>query len=168
MSLSIFLRSDIFAALEAEVPEPDKLPIRRLLWPDPATLLQIPEERFSVGRSGQLGTDLWTFFDATVEGVPTRDYIAGRVQPRPRDILHYCTSAIDSAVTHRRVRVTEADLLSADTEYSRFAAGALFVEAGDELEDVVYGFAGSEPVMTEAVIRARLRESSLPERMSRR
>lgn len=161
VSLAVFVRSDIFRAIETGVPEPDKLPVRRLLWPDRFLLLQIPEERFSAGRSGQPGEDLWTYFDPTVEGTPTREYIAGRVQPRPRDVLYYCRSAIDSAVVHRRTRVTEADLLAADAEYSRFAIAALFAELGEQIEDVVYAFAGSDPVLAADVISARIPDFGL-------
>jgi hypothetical protein len=163
VSLVVFLRSDIFVALEPALPEPDKLPIRRLLWSDQAMLLQIPEERFSVARAGQPGQDLWKYFDDAVGGVPTTDYICQRVQPRPRDILHYCRSAIDSAVMHRRVRVTEADLLAADAEYSRFATGVLLVELGEDLEAAVYAFAGSDPVVSPEVLGARLREAGVLE-----
>jgi hypothetical protein len=161
VSLGIFLRSDIFAQILPAIAEPDKLPVKRLLWPDRTTLLSVVEERFSVARGGQPGIDLWDYFDPVVDGLATQDYIAMRVQPRPRDVLHYCKAAIDAAVSHRRVRVTESDLVAADDEYSRFATGVLFVEMDEELENVVFGLAGSPPVLSSAVLMSRLGEAGV-------
>jgi hypothetical protein len=46
ISLSLFIRSDIFSAVSSLAREPDKLPVRRIRWPDDASLLDVVEQRY--------------------------------------------------------------------------------------------------------------------------
>ena len=50
ISLSLFLRSDIFQAVAKQAREPDKLPVRHLLWEERTQLLDIVEERYAASR----------------------------------------------------------------------------------------------------------------------
>ena len=47
VSLALFLRSDIYAQVTVFAKERDKLPVRFMMWDDPALLLRVIEERFA-------------------------------------------------------------------------------------------------------------------------
>lgn len=167
ISLAVFIRSDIYARVVRMAREPDKIPEKTLTWGDTTLLLQVVEERYSAGRNGAPGAELWQrYFDAAVRGTDTPAYIASRVMPRPRDVLTFCTAAIDSAVRHKRTKVTASDVDDAEAAYSRFAFNALLVEAGDaarDLEDLLYGFAGGLSVLSESEVVGVIESSGLPE-----
>jgi hypothetical protein len=157
--LGVFIRSDIYFRVAAAAREPDKIPVRFLTWTDEEVLLQVVEERFLAGRrDDSVADELWTrYFEPHTKGQPTRSYMASRVLPRPRDILYLANAAIESAVRHRHPKVTEADVLDAERQYSQFAFEALPVEgAADlpELESILFEFAGEDEVLTEAEVGA--------------
>jgi hypothetical protein len=152
LSVAVFLRSDIFSEVQRVAPEPDRLPITRLLWDDRELLLRIIEDRYRAARNEEVeGSELWAkFFIPAVNGVPVRDHVISRVLPRPRDLLYYCNAAIASAVNRGHSIVEVADLEDAERTYSFFALEALKVEAGvvrDRVEEVLYEFAGADAVM---------------------
>jgi hypothetical protein len=168
VSLGVFIRSDIYFHVIRRAREPDKIPARILSWTDESLLLEVVEERYVAGhRQDTPREELWQrYFDATVRGTPTRDYIASRVLPRPRDVLYLTNAAIESAVRHRRTRVTESDIVEAERLYSHFAFEALLVEGRgeiDRLEEVLFEFAGSDEVVPREDLVANLRRAGLPE-----
>ncbi len=143
VTLGVFIRSDIYSRVAASAREPDKIPAQFLTWTDTEVLLQVIEERYVAGRKGTGSPDeLWSrYFDPYTKGQPTREYMASRVLPRPRDILYLTNAAIEAAVRHRRTKVTVADILDAECQYSQFAFEALLVEgAGDvaQLGDLAF------------------------------
>ncbi|HEX2050249.1 MAG TPA: hypothetical protein VHJ34_06390, partial [Actinomycetota bacterium] len=157
--------SDIFFRVISQAREPDKIPTRFLTWSDGELLLQLVEERYRAGRDPNTpGSDLWRkYFERTTRGMPTREYMASRVLPRPRDILYLANAAIDSAVRHRREKVTSADVLEAERQYSQFAFEALLVEgSGDvrELEDLLFEFAGADEILTMSDLVETISKSS--------
>ena len=48
LSLTLFLRSDIYAAMIRFARERDKLPIRRVVWEHPELLRRVVQERFMI------------------------------------------------------------------------------------------------------------------------
>jgi putative transposon-encoded protein len=155
LSLATFLRSDIYAYLQRVAREPDKIPTTILSWNESTQLLRVIEERFLAARPpGTDPEDLWRkFFCAEVGGRPLKEYLGWRVLPRPRDVVYLCNAATISAVNARREQVLEGDFLSAEQTYSQFAFEALLVENGitiSQLEDVLFEFAGTTPIITAA------------------
>ncbi len=166
VTLGVFIRSDIFFRVAVAAREPDKIPARFLTWTDTELLLQVIEERFVAARGDKRsGDQLWTlYFDSKTRGVPTREYMASRVLPRPRDILYLTNSAIEAAVQHRHTRVAEADVLDAESQYSQFAFGVLVVEGAGEisgLEDILFEFAGMGDVIPLPDVYAAIRRSGV-------
>jgi hypothetical protein len=155
LTVAVFLRSDIFDAVSEVAPEPDKLPVLRLDWRDPALLIRVIEERYAVTRDGEaLPDELWEkYFSETVRGVDTRTYIVWRILPRPRDVVIFVNAAISSAINRRSPRVEEQDLEAAELTYSQFAFEVLTVENTERfgsLEDLLFGFLGAPSVLTES------------------
>jgi hypothetical protein len=151
--IAVFLRSDIFNHVVRAAREPDKLPISRLVWTDTDLLLRVVEERYVAASEGTADPqDFWRrYFVEDVDGVPTREYVAHAVLPRPRDLVYFCNAAIGAAVDAGRNRIEKADLERANQVYSQFALEAILVENGitiPELEAVLYEFAGSPAHIT--------------------
>ena len=49
--LTVFLRSDIFAAIQPKAPEQDKLPLQRIVWDDREVMKRLIDSRFEFGSS---------------------------------------------------------------------------------------------------------------------
>ena len=83
LSLTIFLRSDIYAAMIRFARERDKLPIRRMTWEDPELLRRVLQERFVRSGADVVRPDgIWEkYFCQTVRGTPIRDYLTDAVLP---------------------------------------------------------------------------------------
>ena len=146
ISLAIFIRSDIFAHVGAELPERDKLPIHRILWKEPELLIRIIHERLVHGRSREVKPEeLWdSLFPADVAGLPTGEFITSSCLPRPRDVLVLTKNAVRLAVERSHTRVTGDDLIAAYNEYSRYALESVAVEDDPrrgKLEEVLYELA---------------------------
>jgi hypothetical protein len=153
VSLSLFVRSDIFVAVAALAREPDKLPVRRIRWEDEVMLLDVVERRYAASREKDAAPgDLWTrFFCATVANRPVRDWLTWVCLPRPRDILFLCHAAVDQAVARRHSKVTQEDLLAAQRQYSLFAFESAGVECQlrvDRIDDVLLEFAGASTTLS--------------------
>ncbi|GAA2368181.1 P-loop ATPase, Sll1717 family [Dactylosporangium salmoneum] len=162
VTLTVFLRSDIFAFVRTHAREPDKIATVEIEWRDRDLLARVLEERFLA--SWQTSTNsngLWeTAFTATVKGLPTRDYMLSRVQPRPRDLVFFANSAVLRASNAKHDHVTESDILLAENAYSTFAFEALLVEgvaAQVDLEPILIEFAGEGSVLTENRLATLLR-----------
>ncbi|MFZ2056408.1 MAG: hypothetical protein WAV54_03245 [Acidimicrobiales bacterium] len=167
LSLAVFLRSDIFEKVASLAAEPDKLPISRLVWTDNDLLLRVIEERYVATHSSDSRNALWErFFTPEVNGEEVRSYILGRVLPRPRDIVQFCSFALASAIDAGHSRIEETDLVDATRSYSQFAFEALLVENGltiRELEAVLFEFAGSEPRIAQDWVADAITRAGLPE-----
>jgi hypothetical protein len=153
LHFTLFLRSDIFAAMLHFAKERDKLPVRRLTWEDPETLRAVVEERFARSSTSiDSPTEIWSrYFCTTVEGVPIRDYLESIVFPRPRDIIYLVKSALHHAVNRRRDRIEESDMLAATKEYSRFSFNSFLAEVSariPESEDFLLYFLQVPEIIT--------------------
>lgn len=157
LTLSVFLRSDIYNYLRDEAREPDKLPLSTIAWRDPETLLSVVESRFSVTPfAGGLPDALWSkYFCGEIDERPVRDYLTSVVLPRPRDIVYFCNSAVGFAIDRRHLIVEPIDLKSAEAVYSQYAYEALLVENGvtiPEMEEALLALLGANEILTEKEI----------------
>jgi hypothetical protein len=170
-SLILFLRSDIYAAIIGFAHERDKVPVRRISWDDPSTLLRVLEERF-LKSNLDLGTpdEVWQrFFTATVRNRTARQYLIETVLPRPRDLLYLVKRALQFAINRSHGRIEEEDLLSAESEYSRFALNSLLAENAGQvrnLEKLLPQFSLSNEVITELDLLAYIERAGVQERPS--
>ncbi|HEX6488999.1 MAG TPA: hypothetical protein VF137_09060 [Candidatus Dormibacteraeota bacterium] len=99
VTLAVFLRADIWEQVKAVAREPDKLPVSRLAWDDPALLGRVIEERYEAATGAKDGTDFWRRTScATVQGIPTRDFALAQILHRPRDLIYLCRAALATAV----------------------------------------------------------------------
>ncbi|MBH0247697.1 hypothetical protein I3W98_40645, partial [Streptomyces cavourensis] len=143
VTISVFLRSDIYDEVIKEAREPDKINTKRIDWDQPELLKRVMDERYLSVRPADTSPDeLWKkFFCAEVEGTPTLDHILSTILPRPRDLVYFCKAAVQNAANARHSAVDENDIREAEKIYSKFAVDALLVEYGStigHLEDVIY------------------------------
>lgn len=148
VTLTTFLRTDIFDVATQFAREPDKISPRQIEWGDEELLVRVLEERYQANSGKRPGhvLDMWKeLFCDEVLGLSTRDYILWRVLPRPRDIIYLANAALTTAINRRHDRVMSADFTFAERDYSRFAVEALLVESqpqGFDLEEILFSFAG--------------------------
>jgi hypothetical protein len=158
---AVFIRSDIYGQIVATALEPDKLPVRRLAWEDPALLIDVINERYAASVGREIKRDeLWDrFFCKEVRRLDVRDYILGRVLPRPRDVLVFVQAAIEAALVRSSPVVDVEHVLAADVVYSQFAFDAIKIEDpvfGSDLEDACIEFAGGSATLTAPELAAVL------------
>jgi len=159
VTLTIFLRADIFGQLMRVARERDKISYTRLRWDDPEMLLRVVDERLVASRGGERSPKrIWAdMFCESIKGVSIQDYLIQHVLPRPRDIVFFVGAAIATAVNRGHGRVEERDILDAEKEYSQFVFDSIQVENGislPELEAVLYEFAGQRAILNESDVRA--------------
>jgi len=152
ITLTVFLRSDIYAYIRDRAREPDKIGVAEIEWRDANLLARVIEDRFLAGRSQGISADeLWTnYFSPTIAGVSSRDYILSRVQDRPRDLVFLANAAVSHATNAKHRLVEEGDILEAEKVYSQFAYEALLVEGlalSRNLDNILIEFAGEPPVI---------------------
>jgi hypothetical protein len=166
LSLSVFLRSDIFSKILDYTLERDKLPYELIVWADHQLLLRIVEERLlvSLNHRGE-ERDVWAdFFTSHVCGQSLKEFIERYTISRPRDVILLIKTAMADAVNRGHLRVEEEDFVSAREKYSQFAFDALLAEDDPEigkLEEVLISFAGSPPVLTQRDVEDAIRRAGL-------
>ncbi|MGW1038709.1 P-loop ATPase, Sll1717 family [Streptomyces sp. NPDC002547] len=168
VTLTVFLRSDIFSFVRDRAREPDKIAVTEIEWRDKELLARVIEDRFVAARDGKSSAkDLWaSYFAPTVKGMATRDYMLSRVQPRPRDLVFFANAAVDRASNARHAVVSEDDILDAERDYSQFAYEAILVEgvaSSINLENVLIEFAGEESIVESARIGSLVSEATTSE-----
>lgn len=168
LSLVLFLRSDIFAHIKHHAREKDKLDYTRMTWNDIHMLQRVIEERFV----NSLGTKIprlqvWTdYFVPTVGGIETKYYIASRVIPRPRDIIHLCRLALRYAINRNHNIIEEIDIMDAEKEYSQHAYDSALVEMEVEYKEIkvlVDSFAGENSIISKEQLANILKIANVPE-----
>lgn len=165
VSLTTFLRTDIYDVATQYAREPDKISPQQIEWRDEELLVRVLEERYAANldlkHHGAL--DMWTeLFCDEVLGLSAHDYILWRVLPRPRDVIYLANAALTTAINRRHDKVMATDFTFAERDYSRFAVEALLVESqpqGFDLEEVLYGFAGLGATLSEGELFEVLRGS---------
>lgn len=155
VTLTVFLRTDIYDAISRFAREPDKVGVLSVRWQDSELLVRVLEERYAANRSRKRRTqvfDMWEeVFDPEVRGLPTRDYFLWRTLPRPRDFIYFANAALTTAINRKHSAISAADITMAEKQYSRFAIEALLVESeaeGFDLEEALYEFAGVDSTMS--------------------
>jgi len=145
VTLGVFLRGDIFEAVRSQAREPDKLPVARLSWDDPALLLRVVEERYEAAVEDVTGSDFWSRVScASIEGRPVRTFVEQQIFHRPRDLIYICRSALATAVNRSHARIEPEDWIEAARQYSQFAVEAMRVEVGysPEIDECLYQLYG--------------------------
>ena len=164
----LFLRSDIYAAMLEFAKERDKLPARLILWNDAELLKRVIEERFvKSGADVASPAEVWErYFAATVLGIPSWEYIAQCILPRPRDLIFLVKSSLQFAVNRGHTKVEEKDIRDGEVEYSRFALNSLIVEAIVKIprvQDLLMHFVQSAELVTEQDIASRAKSAGMLE-----
>lgn len=155
LTLTVFLRTDIYEIVTKYAREPDKIDVMSVHWHDDELLVRVLEERYASNRVPKKhGTapDMWQeVFCAEVKGLPTRDYFLWTVLPRPRDFIFFANAALTTAINRKHEIISASDIHSAEEQYSKFATDALLVEGQAEnfnLDDVLYDFVGVKSIIT--------------------
>ena len=159
-TITVLLRSDIFAFIQHLMPEQDKLPIVRVTWDDQELLLRVLEERMLHGAPRQrIAADVWAeLFPAEVVGVTCPEFMLRTVLPRPRDLIHLVKAAVSSAINRGREKVSQDDFLAAREQYSQYAFHSILKEddpGKGKLEEVLYEFAGATTKLNRKEIESR-------------
>lgn len=167
VSLSVFLRSDIFYQVMGVAREPDKIPFEKLSWQDPELLIRVIEERLIANqKAGTPPAQIWQrYFTDSVDGVPVRDYILSKILSRPRDLVFLVKSAVAIAINRGHVKVQDVDIVEAQKQYSQYALDSILVEddvAIPALEQVLYEFVGSKPVLTQEEVNDTILKAGIP------
>ncbi len=154
VTLTVFLRTDIYDAISKHAREPDKIGVLSVYWHDHELLVRVLEERYAANRSRKASKtfDMWSeVFGPDVHGMTTRDYFLWRTLPRPRDFIYFANEALKTAINRKHRIIGEDDIVFAEEQYSRFAVEALLVESeaeGFDLEEALYEFAGVDSTLT--------------------
>ena len=166
MTITVFLRADIFHQITRVATEPDKIQHTRIRWTSPELLLRVIEDRYAASFPQEDGANIWRrHFCNAVDGIPTRDFILGRILPRPRDIVFFTQAAIESAVNRKSDIVEEADVLNAERRYSKYALDSVLVEAAVStipMDSVIYALYGCAATMTRTELEEVLAEAHVP------
>jgi hypothetical protein len=168
VTVTAFLRSDIYSYVRSAAREPDKIVASFVEWDDREVLLRVVEERFLAARpEGSSATELWDrFFCATVRGRATRQFLLDHILPRPRDLIYLCNAAVVLAINRGAERVEEADVLNGLYNYSQFAFESLLVENGitvAQFKDVLFEFLGEPAILDEEHVRRLIRAARIEE-----
>ena len=161
VSMTIFLRSDIYAAIVSYAREPDKLPIRRIEWSDEQLLARVIETRFLVADQKLVdANEVWTkYFTQFVGSVPTRNFLIKTVFPRPRDLIYLVRASQQNAINRGHSKIEEDDIESACTQYSSFLLSSLMAEGSPQfrnLEDFMTELFGGPTILTQDLVREAL------------
>lgn len=168
VSVTVFLRSDIFAFIQPLAAEQDKLPVLRMVWDDPELLLRVLYQRIEHAVPTRFDAQtIWQqLLPTEVVGVPASEFITRTVLPRPRDVIYLVRQAIDGAVNRGRQMVTAEDFLDARNKYSEFVFRSILAEddpSKGKLEAVLYEFAGAPKVMKLSDVHSRIARAGVKE-----
>ena len=158
----IFLRSDIYDHLVAEVPDKGKDTAIRLDWHDPAAFEQIVERRVlaSTDLQGDFREQVWPAICAPL--INTEDsfgFILSRTLMRPRDLLLFLKRCVETAINRGHSRIQEEDIIFAEISYSNDVLSNLQYEIADlnpRYDDILLAFVDSAAVLDVDDARLRL------------
>ena len=170
VTLTVFLRTDIYDRVAEYAREPDKIGVLAVQWQDEELLVRVLEERYAAKRSKKsrngIAPDMWQeVFAAEVRGLPTRDYFLWRALPRPRDLIYFANAALTTAINRRHHMIESSDIVFAERQYSKFAIDALLVESEAEpfdLEELLFEFAGVDSTLPGHELEALLSAAESP------
>ncbi len=132
--MTIFIRSDIYAAVFAHARESDKLPIRKIEWEDSELLIRVIEQRILTSDPSINSAGIWQkYFVETVNGIATKDFLVQSVFPRPRDLIYLVRASLQNAVNRGHTKIEEKDVLTGIEQYSGFAFASLMAEGAPQI-----------------------------------
>ena len=171
MSLTVFLRSDIFAVIRPSVAEQDKLPVQLMTWSDSGMLRRLVDMRLAHRFSNTYTiADIWRrLFPSKVDGHSPWQFIQTTALPRPRDVVFLLREAIDGAINGGRNKVSPSDFLDARDKYSEYALRSILAEDDPKrsnLGAVVFEFSGSTTTLNRSQLDERLRQPAYRPRIS--
>lgn len=134
----IFLRSDIYELLIAETSDRGKDTAITLDWNDPEVFKEMVRLRISsTGKLSGSFDEIWpVIFDSHIGTQDSFQYMLERTLMRPRDLLSFLRRAIEVAVNRGHDRITQDDILMAESHYS----DDMLLSTAFELKDI-YSFA---------------------------
>ena len=125
----VFIRNDIYEHLVRDTPDRGKDTAVILDWADPEVFKEIIRRR--IIRSTELNGDfdsLWrAIFESHVKGEESFAYILNRTLMRPREVLRFCRTCIDVALSRGRDKVTESDICQARASMRGGCPGSIYV-----------------------------------------
>lgn len=129
----LFVRENIFERVKQVDNEYARLAtcVVSLDWTE-ELLIELIERRLQANLNPKPAIgNLWDMFFELYEGHSSRKMVFDYCQLRPRDILTYCSLAIDSAVSRTRAKVTIEDLQEARKRFSQ----SRLKDLGDEYSE---------------------------------
>ena len=163
----VFIRNDIYEHLVLDTPDRGKDTAVILDWADAEVFKEIIRRRISrsTGLDGDFDS-LWrAIFESHVDGEESFAYILSRTLMRPREVLRFCRTCIDVALSRGRDKVTEPDIRQAERQCSEDALVDLSFELKDVAErfsELPYGFHGSTVPLTLSDVDARILQAGVP------
>jgi hypothetical protein len=162
--MTIFIRSDIYAAILSHARESDKLPIRKIEWDDSELLVRVIEKRIMTSDPSIVDTeDVWTkYFVEQVGDKKTKDFMVESVFPRPRDLVYLVRASLQHAVNRGHSKILGKDIVSGLDQYSSFAFASLMAEGAPQfrdLQDFMIQLFGGPSILTDDDIREALEQS---------
>jgi hypothetical protein len=164
---TVFIRNDIYQYLILDPADRGKETAAMLDWNDAELFKDMIGRRIAQSTGVQLDFDqIWaTFFPAHVKGEDAFQYIISRTLMRPREVLRFVHECINTAINHRRDRVTEQDIIDAERTYSADALVDISLEMKDvkpEYDNVPYAFIGAPMIMSKQLVQEKLIEAGIP------
>lgn len=141
----VFIRENMYRRVSALSTRWDRIEgyFTTMSW-SPAQLGEVVLTRLR--RSVGVETLDWSdVFEPNVDTVATMDYLIGRTQAKPRELILFCRYALDSAIAARETRVTARSIREAERRYSDNRLRDLINEYQDaipELRGVIDVFLG--------------------------
>jgi hypothetical protein len=163
----VFIRNDIYEHLIRDTPDRGKDTAVILDWADPEVFKEIVRRRIirSTGLDGDFHT-LWrAIFDSHVKGEESFSYILNRTLMRPREVLRFCRTCLDVALSRGRDKVTESDIRQAERQCSEDSLVDLSFELKDVVEsfkELPYAFHGATVPLTSVEVERKILDAGVP------
>jgi len=165
----VFVRRDVYDLLVDETPDRGKESHVDLDWSDEELMKQLILSRIQASVASLRGNfnDVWhRLFDAHVGGESSFRYILNRTLQRPRDLLNFVRKAVQIGASRSHERVTEEDIVTAESEYSEDMFNELRYELRDiypQYADVLPEFLGTNLAISREDISLLALEADVPE-----
>lgn len=166
---TIFIRKDVYDHLVDLTPDRGKETHVNLDWSDTELIkeLLLKRIRYKVPDLGGSFEEVWSrLFDPHVDGESSFYYLLSRTFLRPRDILNNVRKSIQVAASRGHAKVTQADIFTAETQFSSDMLDELRFEIRDiypDIPDFVLSFLNVTAPMPESEVYQRLKEAGVPD-----
>lgn len=164
LTLTIFLRSDIFHRIRHNVMERDKVIYKKIDWNDRELLLRVIDDRYAAQREAvTIPGEFWeTYFE---NPDASKLQILNYIYMRPRDLLFCVKSALETATNRAQPKVREVDIDTALMQYSRFALDSVVTESkvtGFDIETIANEFICSRPYLSDGEVNEKILNAGVP------